>query len=336
MRDKLQAFQNQVNLTRFHDQTNGFYESFFLRANHPVRPLAFWIRYTLFSPKAHPEDSLGELWGTFFNGETNRHTVVKLEYPLAACHFDPTEFKIQIGAAKLSHRLFQGSLENHGSSLAWEMKYQGDSLPLLLLPLQLYEGKFPAAKSLVSLPCAHFNGTLRVNDEKINITDWVGSQNHNWGLKHTDLYAWGQVAGFDSHPESFLEVATAQLKLGPLWTPPITLLVLRHNQKEYALTDLVPGIKAHGKFRYFSWEFKSISKEVEIEGEISAPALAFVGLNYHNPPGGNKYCLNSKIAACRLHFKDKTTGATDTLETKNRAAFEILTSARNHGISISA
>jgi hypothetical protein len=50
--------------------------------------------------------------------------------------------------------------------------------------------------------------------------DWVGSQNHNWGSKHTDRYSWGQVAGFDAHPESFLEVATARLKLGPLWTPP--------------------------------------------------------------------------------------------------------------------
>jgi hypothetical protein len=336
MQNELLAFQEQVNLTRFHSQTQGHYESFFLRANHPTRPLAFWIRYTLFSPKDHAENNIGELWATFFNGETNQHIVVKQEYPLADCYFDTTDFNIQIGNAKLSSPLFQGSIENKGSKLAWDMTFDGDSLPLLLLPLNLYKGKFPAAKSLVGLPLAHFNGTLAVNDEKINITDWIGSQNHNWGLRHTDLYAWGQVAGFESHPESFLEVATAKLKLGPFWTPPITLLVLRHNQKEYALTELVQGIKAYGKFRYFIWEFKSKTKDVEIEGEISAPSQAFIGLNYYNPPGGNKYCLNSKIAECRLHFKDKTTGKTDVLETKHRAAFEILTNDQNHGITISA
>ena len=336
MQPELFDFHKHVNLTRFHNQTQGHYESFFLRANHPNRPLAFWIRYTLFSPKNKPENNIGELWATFFNGESERHTVVKQEYPLANCLFDTTNFNIEIDKAKLTTRFMQGAIENKGNKIAWKMTFDGDSLPLLLLPLNLYKGKFPAAKSLVSLPLAHFNGILSVNDEKINITDWVGSQNHNWGLKHTDLYSWGQVAGFESNPDSFLEVATAKLKLGPFWTPPITLLVFRHNQKEYALTELLQGIKARGKFRYFTWEFKSKTKDVEIEGEISAPSQAFIGLNYYNPPGGSKYCLNSKIAKCKLHFKDKTTGKVEILETNHRAAFEILTNDQNHGITISA
>jgi hypothetical protein len=336
MQNDLLAFHKQVNLTRFHNQTKGHYESFFLRANHPTRPLAFWIRYTLFSPKDHHENNIGELWGIFFNGESNHHIVAKQEYPLANCLFDTTDFNIQIGSAKLSSRSFQGSIESKGSKLEWDMTFDGDSLPLLLLPLNLYEGKFPAAKSLVSLPLARFNGALSVNDEKINIANWVGSQNHNWGLRHTDLYAWGQVAGFDSHPNSFLEAATARLKLGPVWTPSITLIVLRHDQKEYALNELAQGIKAHGKFEYFTWEFKSQTRYVEIEGEISASESAFIGLNYYNPAGGNKYCLNSKIAKCKLQFKDKTTGRVETLETKHRAAFEILTNDQSHDITVSA
>jgi hypothetical protein len=73
------------------------------------------------------------------------------------------------------------------------MTFDSDASPLLLLPLNLYEGKFPAAKSLVSLPLAHFNGSLSLNGETINIADWIGSQNHNWGRRHTDLYAWGKL-----------------------------------------------------------------------------------------------------------------------------------------------
>jgi len=336
MQNELLDFHKQVNLTRFHNQTQGHYESFFLRANHPTRPLAFWIRYTLFSPKDHPKNNIGEIWAAFFNGESNQHTVVKQEYALTRCLFDTKDFNIQVGNATLSARFFQGTIENKGSRLAWEMTFDGDSPPLLLLPLNLYKGKFPAAKSLVSLPLATFNGVLSINDEKIDITEWIGSQNHNWGLRHTDLYAWGQVAGFDSHPDSFLETATAKLKLGPFWTPPITLLILHHNQKEYALNELMQGIKAYGRFGYFTWEFKSKTKDIEIEGEISAPSQAFIGLNYYNPPGGNKYCLNSKIAQCKLHLKDKTTGEVETLQTKHRAAFEILTDDQNHGIPISA
>ena len=36
------------------DQKEGHYESYFQRANHPSKPLAFWIRYTLFSPRGNP------------------------------------------------------------------------------------------------------------------------------------------------------------------------------------------------------------------------------------------------------------------------------------------
>jgi len=71
-------------------------------------------------------------------------------------------------------------------------------------------------------------------------------------------------------------------------------------------------------------------------GNPSSKIHCVVTLNYYNPPGGNKHCLNSKIAECRLHFKDKTNGKTDILETKHRAAFEILTNDQNHGITILA
>lgn len=336
MLDELQTFHEQVNFTRYTGQAEGHYESFFLRANHPSRPLAFWIRYTIFSRRNDAENAMGELWAVFFNGETDEHSAAKEEFPLKGCLFDRSSFDVRINSATLTANLLQGSITGKKHSLAWDLTYNGNSVPLLLFPLQLYEGKFPAAKSLVSLPLARFSGTLSVNGETIPVAGWTGSQNHNWGSKHTDRYAWGQVAGFDSHPDSFLEVASAQLKLGPVWTPPITLLVLRHAGREYALNEMMQGLKARGKFKYFSWEFASRTPEVEIRGNISAPRRAFVGLNYYNPPGGNKHCLNSKIAACTLQVKDRTRGTTQVLETKHRAAFEILTSFADHGIPISA
>lgn len=336
MQDEIQAFHQQVNHARFQGQAAGHYESFFLRANHPTRPLAFWIRYTIFSPRGAPGNAVGELWAVFFDGEANRHVVAKQEYPLADCLFDTSAFAVRVGKATLGPRRLQGTVESRGQALAWDLAFEGDAAPILLLPFKLYQGGFPAAKSLVSLPLAHFSGGLSVNGEAIDVAGWVGSQNHNWGSRHTDLYAWGQVAGFDTHPESFLEVATAKLRIGPLWTPPLTPLVLRVGQREYVLTGLVQGLRAHGTFDYFNWEFRSVTAEVEIEGVISAPREAFVGLEYRNPPGGVKHCLNSKIAACRLQLRDKRTGSTEILETKSRAAFEILTSDPDHGIAISA
>src|SRR5579862_6318051 len=214
MASSLAAFLPHVNDTRYHAQPNGHYESFFQRANHPSRPLAFWIRYTIFSPKHHPEEAVGELWAIFFNGETGNHVVVKQVVPFSGCTFSPSAFQVQIAGASLQQGQLHGALQGEDASLAWDLAYRSEQAPLLLLPLRLYATRLPAAKSLVGAPLATYEGKLVVNGETIDVHQWVGSQNHNWGSKHTDLYAWGQVAGFDTHPDSFLEVATARLKLG--------------------------------------------------------------------------------------------------------------------------
>lgn len=329
-------FLQQINHARFQGQPYGHYESYFLRANHPSRPLAFWIRYTIFSPKDHPDNAMGELWAIFFNGETDHHQAVKQEFPLSECKFDTSTFDVRVGNSTLRPFFAQGEVVNKDISIQWDLEFHGHETPIFLLPLKLYKGKFPAAKSLVSLPLAKFTGRLTVNDEIMEIDGWNGSQNHNWGSRHTDLYAWGQVAGFDSHPDSFLEVATARLHIGPVWTPPITPIVLRHRQKEYAITGLLRAIQNRGDFHYFTWKFSSKISDLEIEGQITAPSNAFVGLNYYNPPGGVKHCLNTKIASCKLRIKDRSLGITDLLETGNCAAFEILTNDLTHGVRIVA
>ncbi|WP_176233919.1 hypothetical protein [Candidatus Hakubella thermalkaliphila] len=280
---------------------------------------------------------MGELWAVYFDGETGQHVAVKKEVPFSQCLFKTAEFSVKVDDAILEPGKLKGSISSEKHSISWELAFRGDMQPLFLLPLKFYQGGFPKAKALVGLPMAIYDGMLSVDGKKVEIANWVGSQNHNWGTKHTDLYAWGQVAGFDNHPDSFLEVATGRLKMGPIWTPPMTLMVLRHKGKEIALNSLMQSVRAKGSFKYFDWDFSSETDEVRIEGTVSAPKEHFVGLKYYNPPGGIKHCLNTKIASCDLKVTYKQAGkpdATETLSTKNRAAFEILTDKRDHGVEI--
>ncbi len=327
-------FIGQVDHARYQGQIKGHYESFFQRANHPERPLAFWLRYTVFSPKGRPEKAIGELWAVFFNGETGSHVAVKKELPFSECCFSNGSFDVRIGDAVLGPGILTGAVKNGGNSISWDLSCRGDSRPLLLLPRKLYHTRLPAAKSLVTLPLATFAGVLIVNGETIDIKNWVGSTNHNWGFKHTDRYAWGQVAGFDEEPETFLEVATARIRTGPVWTPPFTPVVLRREGREHALTGLLRTVRAQGSFTCFSWQFSSGNPQVMIDGTISAPPEAFVGLTYYNPPGGTKTCLNTKIASCTLRITDRMKGTTEILQTEYRAAFEILTDGTGHGVRI--
>jgi hypothetical protein len=314
---------------------DGHYESYFQRANHPGRPLAFWIRYTIFSPKGRPADAVGELWAIYFDGENKRIAAAKEVLPIANCAFSENGLDARIGAAVLDESRLEGRASSRGHSLQWALQYEGDEPPLLLLPGSFYERGFPKAKALVGSPNAVFRGALSVDGATIRIDGWQGSQNHNWGSKHTDAYAWGQVAGFDNAPEAFLECSTARLRIGPLWTPPLSLVVLRTEGEEYALNSLAQAVRAHGHFDFFDWRIESHASRVRISLRIRAPQSAFVGLAYDNPPGGSKICLNTKLAACELTL-ERVGRPPRTFTTQHRAAFEILTERQDHGIPVVA
>jgi hypothetical protein len=229
----------------------------------------------------------------------------------------------------------QGEASQGQNRIQWNLLYSPGVEPVLLLPEKLYTTALPKAKALVTDPLAIFRGELRVNDTVIPVENWTGSMNHNWGSKHTDQYAWGQVAGFDNAPDAFLECGTARIKLGPVWTPKLTTLVLRLDGRIFKLNGLWKAVRANAHYGYFHWHFDTADKTVRIVGDIQAPRSHFVGLNYYNPPGGSHTCLNCKIASARLLVQEK--GQPDrVLHTASRAAFEILTDDTSHGVSLVA
>ncbi len=311
----------------------GHYESWFQRANHPTRPLAFWIRYTIFSPKGRPDEALGELWSIYFDGENDDIIAIKQVMPIGECSFSANDLDHRVGSATLNSEQLSGEAAGQGHHISWKLRYRSPDPQLLLLPESLYTAPFPKAKSLVGSPRAIFTGTLQVDDKAIQIDNWVGSQNHNWGSKHTDRYAWGQVSGFDEEPDSFLEIATARVKLGPIWTPWMTVMVLRIDGEEYRLNSIPQSVRAKASYDYFCWRFESSSRKASISGSIAAPIESFVGLPYNNPPGGVKTCLNSKLASCSLTLR-RPGLPPRSLNSQQRAAFEILTDANDHNVPV--
>lgn len=316
-------------------QMAGHYESYFVRANHPRRALAFWIRYTIFAPRGRPADAVGQLWAIWFDGDSGQLAAVKQDFPLAQCALPAERFEMRIGAARLTDSAVEGSARLGPRSLAWTLNYAGIEAPLLLLPASFYERAVPKAKALVGVPNARFDGRLEVDGAVVEIDGWTGSQNHNWGSRHTDAYAWGQVAGFDDAPDVFLECATARWRIGALWSPWMTVLVLRVGGREYRLNGVLQSLCASARLDGFDWHIDSRSAAARISLRIHAPRAAFVGLAYENPPGGVKTCLNTKIAACELTL-ERPGHPPRRLVARHRAAFEILTERGDHGVAMLA
>ena len=342
--EKTLAVAKTANAPRWSASSSlGHFESWFMRANAATGGDAFWIRYTIFSPKGKPEAAIAELWATVFDGNGGRHAAAKNELPISKAEFgvlhDRSRLYVRIGDAILQDGRLAGSAGKGDAKISWDLKFEGGGAPLIFLPPAFYEAPLPKAKSLVPRPSCRYSGQIILGDRVLEISDWIGSQNHNWGSKHTDAYAWGQVAGFDDAPESFLEVATARLKIGPFWTPRMTPLVLQIGGEEYALNSLGQALRADAWWDLFQWTFKSHDARISVEGRIEAKPADFVGLRYYNPPGGTKHCLNSKIASCELKIEFHTgrrAGTTKILVSRDRAAFEILTDRTDHGIELRA
>ena len=301
----------------------GFYESWFLRANAPDGPRAFWIRYTTFRARKRPETAIGEIWAALFDGTTRQAIAVRREFPHADCRFDRSDLSVQIGEATLGPDTLSGSADSDGHRIEWELGHEGGGTPLLLLPEGFYDGPFPRAKAVVPAPGATFDGSIVLDGESIAIDRWTGSQNHNWGSAHTDRYAWGQVAGFEGMPEAFLECASARLKVGPVPLPWLTVAVLRVGEREWRFDRPGQALAATQRVGDREWRFETASREGRLTARIAAPEWAFVDLRYLDPRGGQKRCLNSKIASATIRL-EPTDGEPLELTTDDRAAFELL------------
>lgn len=308
----------------------GHYESYFFRANHPTKPLAFWVRYTIFVPKDRQKQSLGELWGIFFDGEKSVVSAGKKEFQLAHCQFSKERLGIEFPGASASNGQLVGELDAP-NQLIWDLKYKAEHAPMLLLPENLYNAPLPKAKAVIGAPLAIFNGSFKVNGVIHKLDDWVGSENHNWGEKHTDQYAWGQVNGFDGHDNVFLEAISGKVKVGPILSPLFTILVFRVGDKEFLFNKISQAFRAKAHYDFFEWHFKVKNVNSEIEGFIKAPKAHFVALTYYNPPGGDHTCLNSKIATCEITLREKGQPEQKFIS-QSRAAFEILTDSVAHGL----
>lgn len=321
-----------VNGARFEPSSEvGHYESWFQRANHPSEKRAFWIRYTIFCPKGRPADAVGELWAIHFDGD--QIVAVKEVHPIAECSFASRGLDVKVAGATLDGGGLKGRCVHDNNMIEWDLKYASNSAPLLLFSEKLYSAPLPKAKALVGSPLACFDGHVDINGVRVDIDGWVGSQNHNWGSKHTDEYAWGQVAGFDEAPDAFLELSTARIHLGPFKTPWMTPLVLRYGGRELRFSALLRAARNDGAYDTdaLRWTFSASDGDEKVSGTIYADRGDFVGLPYDNPPGGRKTCLNSKVAHCDLLVR---TGGSEKRLTSKRAAFEILTERTDHGIAV--
>src|ERR1700712_4683446 len=204
-----------------------YYESRVVRANHPDRPQALWVRETLLLGSAG--DSVADVWVMVFDPEGAGNRAIKVAHQLGTSDYRHDRGTARIGAAYLDDVSARGAVSVNERSAEWDLRIEpGSEAPVRLLTERGYRARFPTAKTTVRHPLATFDGHVTLDGTRVDVDGWTGSVNHNWGKRHTPAYAFGQVCGFDEAPDASLDIVTAHAALGSLTLPATTLFVLRH------------------------------------------------------------------------------------------------------------
>ncbi|WP_319435591.1 hypothetical protein [Mycobacterium sp. RTGN5] len=304
-----------------------YYESRFIRANHPDRAQAIWLRWTLLMPV--PGEAVADVWVMLFDPDGAGNRAIKVPHPMTEADYLSDPWSARIADTVIDDAGARGTLDGAGWDLAIA---PGDEPVVKLLTDRSYTAKFPTAKTQVRHPLARFDGTLVLDDTTVAVESWRGSVNHNWGSKHTPAYAFGQVCGFDDQPNSSLEVVTARAAVGPLRLPAATLFVLRHAGWEIAVRSVLATRHTRGTYEPFRWTFGGRADDFELRGEISAEPRDVIGLTYTDTNGKTKYCYNSALANCRITLSGN--GLDAELTASRRAMFEILTDERLDSVPV--
>jgi len=299
------------------------YESWFLRANHPSRPLAVWIRYTTTTPTRGAR--FGERWALWFDGERGHITAARDRVPAEAVAVDPRHLDVAMGDATLRPAAARGQADGAEVRIAWDLRWtSGDRRPALLLPPGWHDRPFPAANAVCLDPQLALSGTVWVGGTPHTLTEWPGTLNHNWGRRHTDRYAWCQVSGFDNDPAATLQCAAAQVRLGPLWSPILCFATFCAEGRRWERIAWRHAVTARG-----AW---SLGDQAQLHLQsgplaiaVDAPASAGVHLAYADPNGQPKDCWNSKLARCVVAVDGRR------WTSAHRAALELLADAPLRG-----
>ncbi len=315
------------NAVRFAGQP-GHVESYFVRANHPTRPLALWLKATILSPLDGPP--VAESWFIWFDGEKNVTLAQRQTQPWSGARF-PSGADTRVAAAGLEFDVApRGGASGTVPSpqgparfrLDWRPEDSPVAAPLSIFPFEaLVRGPFPRSKLLTPLPALRVSGALELPGETVTLDGWAGMQGHNWGKEHAFEYAWGQCLFPEA--DAMVEGFTGRIRLAGRTSPRISALVVRRGARSYRFDALFDVWRQAATLTTERWALRLRGRDGEAELTMDAAGRPMVCLGYWNPDGALSYCFNSKLSRVSLTVRPSD-GAAFTCESAHGGALEFL------------
>ncbi len=290
----------------------GLYESFYLRAVAPDRPVGVWIRYTVHQ-RGHPPrrgsgpPPQGSVWCTVFDG-ARRPFQHKLTTDALSV---PPDGWIAVGDSTLG----PGRAEGSCGEARWALRFASHEPELRHLPRDfLYRAPLPRTKLTSPAPAARFEGALELPGapaphsgtlspsppflpspaippspspppRTITLDGWRGMVGHNWGAEHAERWIWLHGLDFAEDPGAWLDVALGRVRVAGRTSPWVASGALHLDGVRHRLG----GLGARGLLVAERPEHCLLSLPgaggLVVEAHAHAPHEALAGWRYADPDG---------------------------------------------------
>jgi len=272
------------------------YDSWYMRAVHPEKPLGLWIRHTFHET---PEGVRGAHWFTLF-----------------------TPDGVEARKARFDGRPAGGGERFAGSAgdSRWNLRVEPRATAFAHLPARwMYRTPIPRTKPVSVAPLAVLTGEAAIGGAAIAVDGWPGMVGHNWGAEHAHRWIWLHSAGFDGEPGSWLDVTLARLRLGGRLTPWLAngALGLAGGRRRLGGLFRLPSVEATAAGARIVLTGRGLRLELDVEPRPAATVV----WRYSDPGGAGHYAANCSIAALRVRVVQD--GSERILATGHRAAYEL-------------
>jgi hypothetical protein len=305
----------------------GHYESFFIRAFHPVDPVGVWIRYTVL--KRPDQQPRGSLWVTLFDASADGPVASKVTLEPGQVSGEPPYIRIG-DAGSIADGLGRGV----AGDASWELTFESAEPPLRHLPRPwMYRAPIPRTKLLSPYPAAVFSGHVTVGGRNVELDRWPGTTGHNWGAQHAERWIWIHGASFDGADRIWLDLGLGRIKLGPLTTPWTAAGAISIDGERHALGGPAAARRTSIDEHPDACRFTIPGAGLTIRGEVAAPKKDFVGWVYSDPDGSEHNTVNCSIARMELTI-ERDGQPPQRLTTAHGAAYELGMRETDHGVPI--
>ncbi|MGA9313828.1 MAG: hypothetical protein WBV77_04260, partial [Solirubrobacteraceae bacterium] len=190
------------------------YESFYLRAVSPEKPIGAWIRYTV--EKAPGLAARGSLWVTVFDADAGAPFMHKQSNDELTV---PRDGWIAIGDdSHFGPTLAQGCVTPE--AIRWKLNIRPDASELRhFKQALLYRSPLPRTKLTSPMPAARFDGTIELPGRTLRLDRWRGMVGHIWGGEHAARWIWLHGIDFREDSRAWLDVALGRVLVAGRLTP---------------------------------------------------------------------------------------------------------------------